>query len=614
MFRYLGLAWNVNSESQRKAARALLRQVKQLDPEWGVAVDLPGLAVCYAGTRLPVTDKHALADGHGVVLGTLFHRADGEPMRREPVVLDTRETARIVSTGGGYLTTRYWGHYVGFVQEEPAGRTWIIRDPLGSLPCFVTEHDGVQLIFSRLEECVQLGLRFSVNWPYVAAHLLVDGPIECVETGLNEVTAIRPGERLEVHGDSTTRKFLWHPHRVATADVIEDLEEATVAMRRVVRQAVHAWAACHDTILHRLSGGLDSAIVLSCLIDAPTRPHVTCMNYYSSGSDSDEREYARVASARARRELVEQPRNEAVRLESILDVAKSPRPARYLYALDHGRLEATRARERGATAVFSGEVGDAIFYQNPVLPAATDFAWRRGVHPALWTVALDVAHLQGVSIWRVLRGAILAGAITKRRWDLRTDVTRYRVLVERSIREDRALDERFCHPWLIKSDTVPPGKLWQLFCIATTHVPFYDPFAAPGDPDGVTPLLSQPVVELALRIPTYVHVTGGWDRSVARRAFLHDLPREIATRRTKGGMEEHVKETLAKNITFVREMLLDGALVGRGMLDRKKLEDVLAIAQGRPTTVRSPMSELYWYLSTEAWLRVGCGTPLKMAA
>jgi len=116
----------------------------------------------------------------------------------------------------------------------------------------------------------------------------------------------------------------------------------------------------------------------------------------------------------------------------------------------------------------------------------------------------------------------------------------------------------------------------------------------------VHPLWSQPLLELALRIPTYVLTSQGWDRALARRAFAADLPQEIVARRTKGVLDYYAKRILRRNLGFARELLLDGMLVKRGLLDRKALEEVLS---GRPTAIESPVVELFDYVSTEAWLR-----------
>ena len=106
-----------------------------------------------------------------------------------------------------------------------------------------------------------------------------------------------------------------------------------------------------------------------------------------------------------------------------------------------------------------------------------------------------------------------------------------------------------------------------------------------------------------MRIPTWLHTRNGWDRAIARRAFERDLPRRIATRQTKGGMEEHAKSILVRNVAFARELLLDGHLVREQLVARDQLTEALASG---PTQLRSGNPELFSCLSAEAWVRKWC--------
>src|SRR6185312_240696 len=48
------------------------------------------------------------------------------------------------------------------------------------------------------------------------------------------------------------------------------------------------------------------------------------------------------------------------------------------------------------------------------------------------------------------------------------------------------------------------------------------------------PLLSQPVVEACLRVPSWMSISGGHNRVAARTAFADVLPPDILNRRSKG--------------------------------------------------------------------------------
>ena len=114
------------------------------------------------------------------------------------------------------------------------------------------------------------------------------------------------------------------------------------------------------------------------------------------------------------------------------------------------------------------------------------------------------------------------------------------------------------------------------------------------------PLLSQPLVELCLRIPTYVLIKNGIDRATARRAFAPELPPEVIKRRNKGRIDQHIRNVLDANLDFVRDLLLNGRLVREGLLNRRNLEMYL-------TRERSPADFEYSeilqeQLCVEAWL------------
>lgn len=169
---------------------------------------------------------------------------------------------------------------------------------------------------------------------------------------------------------------------------------------------------------------------------------------------------------------------------------------------------------------------------------------------------------------------------------------------------------QFLHPLLRHPRGTPSGKLWHAHQV-TQPFDFYDPLGHEGEAERITPLLSQPLMELCLRIPIYVLTHGGWDRAVARRAFYEDLPPEIRNRRHKGGIEEHLRLTLEHNRGFLRELLLDGALVREGVIDRPRLEEVLS---GRATRIATGSGELLEYAGVEAWLGRWGGSVRRAAA
>ena len=76
--------------------------------------------------------------------------------------------------------------------------------------------------------------------------------------------------------------------------------------------------------------------------------------------------------------------------------------------------------------------------------------------------------------------------------------------------------------------------------------------------------------------------------------------RRQSERHAKGDADLYVKRTVNHNIAFVRELLLEGLLVDRGLLDRRKLEQALS---DDPSRLSVTIGEIIHHLATEAWLR-----------
>jgi asparagine synthase (glutamine-hydrolysing) len=119
------------------------------------------------------------------------------------------------------------------------------------------------------------------------------------------------------------------------------------------------------------------------------------------------------------------------------------------------------------------------------------------------------------------------------------------------------------------------------------------------------PLLSQPLMEVCLQIPTYLLVRGGRERGLARQAFADRLPPQIVRRRDKGSIVSHATEMIRQSEEFLRELLLGGVLAGAGIVDRSDLE--LHIVHGQPFR-EEHFLPLLACIAAEVWAR-SCSNP-----
>jgi asparagine synthase (glutamine-hydrolysing) len=333
---------------------------------------------------------------------------------------------------------------------------------------------------------------------------------------------------------------------------------------------------------------------LSCLAPDATPADVLCLNYHSPGSNSDEREYARLAAARAGRDLIERERNRDFRIERVSSAARMPFPINYIGWMN-AATDARLASAHSAAALFSGAGGDPLFFEFRRWWPAADYLRLKGLDRGFAAAALDAARLGRVSVWKA---ATLA--VSELVWPCvvaRESITPSGGFFGEALRQRDLQPERFVHPHLLRPN-LPVGKHMQTASLMHP-LGHYDPFEQAAAPELVNPLLSQPLVELCLGLPTYLLTQGGRGRALAREAFASELPVQIATRRSKGGMEEHLKEILNSNLDVARGVLLDGQLVRRGLLARAAVDAVLS---GTPTTLPGSLGHIHTFIGIELWL------------
>jgi asparagine synthase (glutamine-hydrolysing) len=174
---------------------------------------------------------------------------------------------------------------------------------------------------------------------------------------------------------------------------------------------------------------------------------------------------------------------------------------------------------------------------------------------------------------------------------------------------DKAID---MHPWFRNHERAPRGIAMIALGLCMPFE-FYHPLGKldDADPEWLYPLFSQQLVELCLRIPSYIHAYNGRDRELVRDAFRGDVPLDILRRHWKDRGEGQSETALSVNIAFAREMLLDGILTSSGYLDRRRTELVL---KGTPTKQATYPNEVIDYLLIETWLRNTTSAQQRIAA
>ena len=543
-----------------------------------------GLELAYSNRQMAVFVNPSCAciplAEEGCILGYLFPR---HGPARQLGELTPSEERSIAKCSGDLLLRRFWGGYVAAISASDPVR--ILRDPSGNFPCYFSEQDGLVLLASDAETIAAMSRSPIVDAEEIGRQLyraFVPSP----QTALRGIRELLAGFELRLPGNLETQELAWSPW-----DHVAPLEPAEIADRfaRTVRHCVTAWGTTSARVLISVSGGLDSSILAAGLASAGA--DAACLTMFTTDPGGDERPYARALCTHLGLPLIERAYDIGdIDLEEPLG-PNLPRPKDRTQANAYERVHERVALELGASAFMTGNGGDHVFgYSQSAAPVADRFL-SEGLGQGVILSLLDVCRQTGCSIFDACRQA----------WRLARGPANYRVRPNPLF-----LDMGFVasidplvlhHPWLDAPPGALPGKAAHIANILRVQ-PNLEPSWGTRFPV-LNPLVSQPIVEMCLAVPTWEMRAGGRDRSLARRAFERELPPLILNRRVKGTPGRFAAQLLDHFRKDIRERLLGGRLAADGITDASAVERVLAGERPVGDLERVRLLEL---VSAEAWI------------
>jgi asparagine synthase (glutamine-hydrolysing) len=498
----------------------------------------------------------------GALIGSVFTRGAASG-----VTLDEGDQQAAVASRGASLIRRCWGGYVAVLSDAEAGSVDILRAPLGDLACYWTSIEGMMLFASDLSLMRAAGMPSpSIDGAALARHLAAED-IRRSETCLEQVRELPGGQRITVEGGRCKLDTLWSPWIFAAPErQLSDAEEAARRVRDAALHCVGARASAFNHVLLKLSGGLDSSIVFACLHHSK-RPF-TAVTLATHDPSGDERAHAGTVARSAGVHLVERYRDPSrVALERSA-AARLPRPTARSFTQETARIAGEVASETGSEAIFDGGGGDNIFCSLQSARPAADCLMSEAGRGFFWRTTESIAQLAQTSLWAVARRAWMMKSrrFPDYRWPLEIRFLSAEARAE--------LDGAANHPWLIAPTATLPGKAAHVALIAAAQS-VAEGFDMEVALPTFSPLISQPLVEACLQVPSWLWFEAGRNRATARRAFAGRLPDATLQRRSKGAPDCFIADLFEANRPTIRAMLTRGALSDLGLLDMETLSQAL---------------------------------------
>lgn len=404
-----------------------------------------------------------------------------------------------------------WGAYLALWDVGADLR--VFRDPSGGLDAAVWSYGPVTLVAPDLPRALDplLPRSSEMNWDAIAA--LIRAPAVSHRLGVVGIDSIPPGCLMDAAAPGRPLRAVWTP--AAFARQVRMAEPSSV--KRVVEGVVTYLLEPHRVVAGELSGGLDSSIVATTAHRAGPRAF-HWLNFHALEPESDERRYVEAMASWLSAPVTSRPKSVLpLRMEHLQRLCEGIRPGLFGLDVEYDAEVAQVMRSARATAVITGQGGDAVFFQTATPAVAIDRLRRLGLRAMTPRFLYQTALWTDRSVWAIA-GMVLRDR-TGRPWSDVPDLAPAAGSAD--------------HPWLADLDGLPPGKIEQVRQLVNSQV-FLTPSLRSAAGEVLHPLLSQPVMEHLLRVPTDELTCGGQGRALARAAFHHHLPLSYGGERARG--------------------------------------------------------------------------------
>jgi asparagine synthase (glutamine-hydrolysing) len=516
-------------------------------------------AVVFAGYASddPQLDKIIkLPDEQGLLVGKIFSKENYKP------ATFTHEISQALITNPALLLKQFWGRYAGVLYDKHVKSITLIRDPLGLSSIFyVLTSDSIlfstelSLLYDMVEE------KPSIDWNYFAEYIINQNQA-LPTTPFKEVRELLPGMELSFTlGGKVSYRHLWDITQ-STVTTINDKYAFEEELLAILKACTRAWADESTGVCVELSGGVDSSSIMILLQDIlPDGKKLIGVNYIDSKmSGSNEIEHAQEIADLCKIPLSFLDWQDFSLLDSLPSSWRPNRPSSLFLFYSKNQQLKELASSQGCNIIMNGQGGDHVFLAPPPLNSLADLWLTQGLKNFSDTLS------QLSALYRMPLIPLISHNLKS--------VAHYYRGISASTPDDLCYLDPSLAKTIVKHDFYLKDTLHFFYPAKAAQIEGLYHAISYAERDQaiqfqtyVHPLLSQPLVELALRIPTYQSFDNGYDRIFLRKTVSHIKNAKALWRTIKGQTTGSTAKQFALHAHKIQDIVAEGSLAKSGIIN-----------------------------------------------
>lgn len=498
-----------------------------------------------------------------IVIGKIYSKCD----LKEATVEEIRSLEEM---SVDRITKLFWGDFILIRQSPKEGeeviRLEIVRSLNSQTPIFYSsclEKDRI-VLSTKLSDILKMTGK-QINYPYIKTFLTY-GNFVSQYTPYDYINEIPIGCLLKIGKDlSLIHKVLWDPSYF-TSNTEYNKEESQEKIFHVLHNLTTLYTSSYKNILLDYSGGVDSTGLLYIIKDAirsnASNIDLKAINYVNTNiRAADEEEHARNICNELEVKLVRHDTSNFLPFTPFYEnFSPNYLSSLLVYLADENAIGVLADHLSHKETVFiSGHGGDHIFCCPPLLDSISDY-WKTKRFKGLIKKVKEISSYERSNIVEVLKLVLFANTTpTFQPYDS-------------SLFNFTLLDDKEEVVWpmehSIALSNCPKGKATQIrglyHAFATLNIDIRQ---------GITslpiiyPLLSQPLIEAVLSIPTYELYGKGYDRLFFREMIAKKYKNAKIWRKEKGETTGVLQLGIKGNLKAIKELVSEGFLASNNIIN-----------------------------------------------